>query len=113
MNRMASDASEQPGDAAGDREQEALGHEMTNETSAAGAERAPHRHLLAPAERARQQQVGDVGAGDQQHERDGAEQDGERAPHFADHLFLQRHDAERQAAVGRIELWMIAPQVVR
>ena len=32
------------------------------------------------------------------------------AAHVADHLLLQRHDAERQAAVGRIDVGMIAPE---
>ena len=39
------------------------------------AERQPHRQFLVPRCRARQQQVGDVGAHDQQHERDDRGQD--------------------------------------
>ena len=48
-------------------------------------------------------QVRHVGAGDQQHESDRGEQDQQRS-RIADHLLLQRHDAERQAAVGRVEV---------
>lgn len=42
------------------------------------------------------------GARDEQHESNGANQHDERSPDVADDLFLQRHDAEGQAAVGRI-----------
>ena len=42
------------------------------------AERQPHRHLLLPRRRARQQQVGDVGADDQQHQRDDDAEDRDR-----------------------------------
>ena len=42
--------------------------------AAAGAERDAHRDFLLASDRARQQQVGDVRAGDEQHEGDGAEQ---------------------------------------
>ena len=37
----------------------------------------------------------------------------QRTPHVADDLFLQRHDAERQAAVGRVDVGMLAPQARR
>ena len=49
-----------------------------------GAERGADRDLLLPAGGARQQQVGDVGARDQQHERDRAQQHEHRAAHVAD-----------------------------
>ena len=67
------------------------------------ARRAP-RTRFCRAERARQQQVGHVGARDQQHEADGAEQDEQRPPHVADHLLVQRHDAEGEAAIRRIDI---------
>ena len=55
-------------------------------TSAAArrAEREADRDLLLPARRPREQQRGDVGAGDQQHEADRAEQHEQRGPHVAD-----------------------------
>ena len=67
-------------------------------------------NLPLTAEGARQQQVRDVGARNQQDQADRADQDDERAPDVADDLFLERDDAERQAAVGRIVLGMLAPQ---
>ena len=48
--------------------------------AAAGAERRADGDLLLALERARQQQVGDVRADDQQHEHDGAEQHEQRRP---------------------------------
>ena len=52
------------------REQQALGQQLANQTPARRAERQPDRDLLLPRRRAREQQVGDVGADDQQHQRD-------------------------------------------
>ncbi len=63
--------------------------------AAAGAERGADRHLLAAAEGAREQQVADVGAGDQQHQADGGEQHHERRADVADDVLLQRAPASR------------------
>ena len=60
---------------------------------ARGAERQPDRGLAAPRDGAGQQQVGDVGAGDQQHQRAHAEQDAQAA------AVLLAHDAD--AGAGR------------
>ena len=46
-------------------QQDALGQQLTNERGAAGAERHAHRHLLLPRRCAHEQQIGDIGAGDQ------------------------------------------------
>ena len=63
-----------------------------------GAERGADRELLAAAHRARQDQVADVGARDQQHQRHGAEQHQQRGPHVADDQLMQR---DRRAAPAR------------
>jgi hypothetical protein len=75
---------------------------LTDDARAAGAERRANRDFLPARQRTREQEIGDVGARDEQHESDGANQHDERAPDVADDLFLQRHDAEGQSAVGRI-----------
>ena len=62
------------------------------------------------AERPRQQQVGDVRARDEQHERDRRHQHEQRQTHAADGLFLERQHAERQPAVRRIEVGVLAAQ---
>ena len=64
--------------AAGPRHQQALGEQLPNQASATGAERQAQRELAPPRHRARQQQHGDVGARDQQHEADHAHQQQQR-----------------------------------
>ena len=62
-------AIEQAGGAAQQSEQHALGQQLAHQPLPARAERGADGDFLLPAGGARQQQVGDVGAGDQQHER--------------------------------------------
>ena len=47
---------------------------MSHEPATAGAERDAQRHLVTPSERAREQQVADVRAGDEQDDANGAEE---------------------------------------
>ena len=58
----------------------AFGHQLPDDPCAARAERLSHRDLPLARDRAREQQVRDVRAGDQQHEADGAEEHEERRP---------------------------------
>ena len=53
----------------------------------------PDRELAASRGRSRQHQVGDVGARDEQHEADGAEQHQQRAADVADEILAQRDEA--------------------
>ena len=99
-----------PSSAAGEREQQAFGQQLTDDAAAACAEGASHQHFLLASERARQQQVRDVGARDQQDEADGADQDRDRLAYVAHDLLAQRDDAEGQAAVGGIEIRMVAAE---
>ena len=73
---------------------------------ASGAERAPDRHLALPHRRAREQQVRDVRAGDEQDEADRGEQRQQRRTHVADQVVVQRDDAQRPSGgrgiVGRV-----------
>jgi hypothetical protein len=64
--------------AAQDREQARLGHELCDQVPAPGAERAAHRDLGGAVGAAGEQQVRDVGAGDQHHQPRDREQEGER-----------------------------------
>ncbi len=57
-----------------DREQEALDEQRAHDSPARRAERRADGTFARPARRACQQQVGDVGARDQQHEADGSHQ---------------------------------------
>ena len=64
---------EQDSEAAADgTEQRALGCELSNQPLAPGAERRPDGELLAPPERARQQQADEIGADDEHHTDGGA-----------------------------------------
>ena len=85
--------------AAGRGEHEALDQELTDQPPAARAEGRPHGHLVPPAQRPREQQVGDVRAGDQEDEADRARQDRERRPHRTRELVAEGNDRHRS---GRI-----------
>ena len=58
-----------------EREQHAFGEQLADDAAAAGADGGADGDLARAAGGARQQQVGDVGAGDQQHAADRAQQD--------------------------------------
>lgn len=74
-------------DAAHRREQRGFGEDLPNEMPSAGAERHAHCHFLFAPGGARQHQIRDVRAGDQQDDSDRAEQDVEK-PFDASHRFV-------------------------
>ena len=81
------------------REQQALGEELADESSAPGAERRAHRELAMTRRRAREQQIRHVRARDEQHESHRDEQDEQRRPHVAGQLIGQAHDPGAPAGV--------------
>ena len=97
-------------DTTGAGEQEALTQDFTRQSSASGTERNPDGELAAAGHRARELEVGDVRARDEQHQQDGAGQHEERTPHVANHLIEQWHRSEGEAAVGRVDFREIAPE---
>ena len=64
---------QEAGDAAGSGEQQAFGEELADHTQAAGAQGGADGNFAGAIGSARQQQVGDVQACDEQHESNGAE----------------------------------------
>ena len=80
----------QAGGGADAGEHQALGQQLAHDPGRPRAERGAHRHLALARFRAREQQVGDVGAGDQQQEADRAEEQPDRAAHGADDFLAQR-----------------------
>ena len=65
------------------------------------AERRPHRHLALPRGAAREEQIGDVGAGDEQQEAHRGEQQPQRVLRGrAQEIVAERLDAGSPAAVG-------------
>ena len=97
--RMAQRRDAQPRDAAGGREHQAFGQHLAHQAAALGAERGAQADLALARRAARQQQVGDVDAGDEQHQRDRADQREQRRAQLADQLFLQREDHHRAAGI--------------
>jgi hypothetical protein len=70
-------------------------------TYASASPSRPHRHLASPSGRPREQQVRDVGTGNQQDEADGAHQRQEdQLDRPAVHALVERHHASRHVFVG-------------
>ena len=72
-------ASARPAPAASTASRQRLDEQLAHEPAAARAERQPHRELLLPIGRAGDEQAGDVGACDQQHQRQPSAQHQEEA----------------------------------
>ena len=70
----------------GGGEHERLGEELPNDGGARRAERRPNADFLGPVCRPIQQQIGDVGAGNQQHEEDGAKHGVQHPPRLGAEL---------------------------
>ena len=86
----------------GNGQQHALRQQLRDDLPAAGAERSAHGDFAAPHVGARELEVGDVRARDQQHERHRSEQDQERAAHLSGDEFLRRDHAARKAAKAAV-----------
>ena len=86
-------------DASSCGKQQALDHELPHEAGARCAERGPRRHFLNPCAGERQKQIGDVGTGRKEHQRDGAKQQPQRAARRAKHGFGIRHNGQRLDAL--------------
>ena len=93
--------------AAAKREQDTFREQLANDAASTGAQGCAHGDFFAASDGAREQEICDVGACDQENERDGAEQNYQGAAGVADYLLLQRHDSEGETAIGRIFLRVI------
>ena len=78
--------------AAAERQQRALDQQLPDDGAPSAAERHARGDLARARARAREQQPGDVDAGDEQHEADGAPQHEERLADVGRLLLLQRHE---------------------
>ena len=89
--------------AAGERQHDPFGQELPQQPPASGAERRADRELPLPRLGARQQQVGEIGAGDEQHEPDRALQHPQRRADAADEVVLQPVEPQPMSLrVGRV-----------
>ena len=97
---------------AGHPDERALDQELAGEAATARAERRPQRDLARAPERPRERQVGDVRAGNQQHETGRAEQRQQDRPGVRGQLLVQPHDVGRETRlVGRYTVGAAAAQL--
>ena len=87
-------AEDEAEDAAGQREDDAFGQQLTDDARAARAHGGANGEFTLAAGCAHEQKVGDVGAGDEENEADRAEQDEEGLTSAGDDGVAQRLDAE-------------------
>ena len=88
-----------------DRQQQALGHQLTNHPFAAGADGRPDRQLAAASERPGEQQVRKIRARDQQHARRRAAQRVEHQPRLLGHFVAEpQHVGRRVLVLGGVLL---------
>ena len=78
-------------------EREALGQQFGGQPPPARAERRADGQLLLSPLGAHEEEVGDVGAGDEQHDADGAEEDPEHRADVADEVVGERPDERSHA----------------
>ena len=91
--------------AAGDADDQALGDQLAREAAPRRAERGADGHFAFAGAAAREQQVRDVGAGDEEDERDAGHQDHERG------LELGRSSRRRRSGRGRRRAALAEQQV--
>jgi hypothetical protein len=93
-------AEDEAEDAAGDGEDDAFGEELADDAGAAGAHGGTDGEFTLAAGGPDEQEIGDVGAGDEQDEADGSEQDKERGARVGDDGVAQGLDAESGFGIG-------------
>src|SRR5262249_29390305 len=83
--------------AAEERKQYALREKQPRNAPATGAESGAQSHFLVALPSAREQEIGDVGAGDKQDEGDGAKENQQRGANSFHHIFLKVRGKHRPA----------------
>ena len=83
-----------------DRDERALREQLPKDARPTGAERHANGQLALAGRRPGEEQVGEVRAGDEQHEPDGDEEDEKTWTHPADELPLERLDGHLDVRVG-------------
>ncbi len=93
--REAEARGEQAEETAEGREDQALGEQLLDEPAATGAEGRPDRHLLLAAAGPGQQEVGHVGAGDEEHQAHAGEEEHQDRLDLAHQDVAERDDLHR------------------
>ena len=102
MASSTADSQQRTEGAAGERDDQALDEQLPDDGAAGGAHRGPHGQLALARAAARQQQVGDVGAGDEQQEPHRAQQQPQPLlGRVADEVVAEGLDADRPAVARR------------
>ena len=78
QERRAPPREQQSGSGSQRHQHDAFGQQLADQPAAARANRQPHRHLVLPRRGAGEQQVGDIGAADEQHDADDRHHDHQR-----------------------------------
>ena len=92
------------GDAGHQRQQRALGQQLAHQPAAPGPQGGAHGELAVAAQHPRQRQVGDVGAGQQQHQAGRAEQQPQDRPRVGGQRRQHRRGAGAEPGLGAIDV---------
>lgn len=93
MNQLDDPSREQQtGHAASQCDRRTLREQQARQTPASRAQRPANRDFLFAARGARQLEVGDVGAGNDQHKTDRAQENQQSGPDVADFMFVQQEN---------------------
>ena len=90
----------QPGDGAGEADDGTLDQQLPRDAGSRRAEGGANAHLGLPPGRPGEQQVGDVRAGDEQHEADRRQQNERRIPHLRHDDFMEAPHPRRHVGIG-------------
>lgn len=96
------DRHERAGHASEHAEQQALGEKLARDAGTAGAEPHAERDLLPPRGAAGKEQVGEIAAGDEEHQPDRAEEREEHGANVLDDLRTQPHEVHAPYAGARM-----------
>jgi len=81
-------------------EEKALGEHLLEDAGAGGAKSEAHGEFAAAARGAREQEIGDVGAGDEEHEADGADEHEQSGANVASELIAESDGVGADFGVG-------------
>ena len=92
---------EQAESAAAQREQQTFSEELANQATPSCAEGNADSEFAGAPGGARKQEIGNVGAGDQQDKSHGTKQNEQHWPHVTEHFFAEVDESGADAFVGR------------
>ena len=83
-----------------DAKQHTLRQQLAHHPERAGSQRGADGKFACPASGAREKQVGNIGARNQENKADGTEQNQQDSPNISDHVRLKGHQGDTGAFVG-------------